>query len=161
MEGEAEDFPYSMCSGLQTAVVAAEPGSHCPTVADTYRHSPGLPCEPAGWQTYCHPHLTLSLKTCISLRCGFSGRHCTCTLAMHLFLSPTLIFSVDILLYLGNSSVVPDFPQLEMISRNSPTTVTFWSDPGRMSSPFMSERGSFPHLGAETNILLLILFNHI
>lgn len=80
---------------------------------------------------------------------------------MHLFLSPTLIFSVDILLYLGNSSVVPDFPQLEMISGNSPTTVTFWSDPGRMSSLFMSERGSFSHLGAETNILLLILFNHI
>jgi len=74
--------------------------------------------------------------------------------------SYTNVFSRCVL-HLRNSSVLPDLPQLEMISRSSPTTVTFRSDPGSVSSLFMSERDSFPHLGAETNILLLILFNHI
>lgn len=140
MEGEAEP--------ILRVFWAAEPGSHCPTVPDTYGHSPGLSCEPAGWQTWCRPHLKLCLwKPALLWAVGFSGQHCTSTLAMHLLLSPTLVFSVDILLYLGNSSVVPDFPQLEMITRNCPTTVTFWSDPGCMSSLLMSEGSSSPHLG--------------
>lgn len=120
------------------------------------------PCGPAGWQTCCHPHLQLCpSKPALVWGVGFSGQHCTSALAVHLFLPPRLIFLADILLYVGNSFVVPDFPQLEMIRGKSPTTVTFWFDPGHMSSLFMSERGSFPHLGAETNILLLISFNHI
>lgn len=160
MEAEAEPILHVFWAA--GCIVAAEPGSHCPTVPDACRHSPGLPWEPAGCHTYCHPHLKLCLwKPALVWGVGFSGWHRTSTLSMHPFLSPTLIFSADILLYLGNSSVVPNFPQLETISRSTPTTVTFWSDPGRMISLFMSERRSFPRLGAETNTLLLILFNHI
>lgn len=95
-----------------------------PTCKDAALVCPAV-CEPTGWQTSWWPHTKMHLwKPALAWIVDFSGCCYTCTLAMCLFLSLVLIFSVDVLLYLRNFCVVPDFPQLKMISGSTPTTLS-------------------------------------